>query len=143
MESMRDSGTDGAMSEKILSVGKIWRGDYPLWFSFWVLVVGAGFGMLCFWIYLGKAVLQAGSAPHSLSAMLGPALWLLIAGLLFGICSLYLLIAAIGAWRSAGRYTGWKIWRWLTWIALIFGMYQFAFLLFTLLDAILSSPATG
>jgi hypothetical protein len=131
------SGTDGATPKTTISIGKIWRGEYPLWFSFWALCVGAGLGMMFFWGALGTSVMQAGSALHSLAAWLGPALWLLIAGPLFGVCCLYLLIAMIGAWRSAGRYTGWKIWRWLTWIALVFGMYHFAFLLFTLLNSIL------
>jgi len=99
--------------------------------------------MMFFWVSLGNAVLQSGSALHSLSVWLGPTLWLLFGGLLFCACCLYLLIAMIGAWRSAKRYEGWKIWRWLTFAALIFGMYQFAFLLFTLLSSILSSPAAG
>ena len=127
------------MTKQSLAIGRIWRGDYPLWFSFWVLSVGAGIAMASFWIFLGKGVTQAGSALHSLSAWLGPFLWLLIAGLLFGACCLYQLIAMIGAWRSAGRYTGWKIWRWLTWIALIFCLYQFASLMLTLLHFILAS----
>jgi len=138
-----NSPSAGALPEKTALIGKIWRGDYPLWFSFWVLNVGAAFGMMFFWVSLGKAVTQSGSALHSLSARLGPALWLLCGGLLFGACCLYLLIAMIGAWRSARRYEGWKIWRWLTFAALIFGLYQFAFFLFALLSSILSSPAAG
>ncbi|MDR2726676.1 MAG: hypothetical protein LBC10_01630 [Deltaproteobacteria bacterium] len=134
----RSVETNSATPAKTGPIRKIWRGDHPLWLHFWVLYIGAGLGIMIFWSNLGKAVARPDSPLHNLSARLGPALWLLIASPLFMACCLYLLIALVGAWRSAKRYEGWRIWRWLAWSGVIFGAYQLTSIVLLVLDSILA-----
>ena len=126
----------GASPKKTGFIGKVWRGDYPLWLSFWVLCLGTGLAMMFFWSSLGMAVIKPGTLLHSLAAWLGPVLWMVIALPLFGASCLYMLIALVGAWRSAGRYQGWKIWRWLAWLVLAFVMVNIAIPLLLRLDSL-------
>jgi hypothetical protein len=106
--------------------GKTWRGDQPLWVNFWVLMVGGGLLFKMFWSSLGVAVMREGTPLSNLRLRMGADVWLLLTGPLFILSSLYLVIVMVGTWRSAGRYQGPKIWRWLAMLCVGYGLCQFA-----------------
>ena len=108
-----------------------------MWFSWWVLCLGAALGMLIFWSGLGGTIATPGSPLNRLVASIGTRNWLFCAAPLSFLCMMYMFIALIGTWRSSRRYTGWKGWRWLAWIGVLLMLYGLVRLVFILLIQLL------
>ena len=132
--------TDAGAAKRSWFIGRVWRGEYPLRLSFWGLSVGIGVLMLLFWSNVGGTVARPGSPLNTFVESIGQRNWLLISGPLSGLCWIYLIISLVGVWRSARRYEGWRIWRWLSWIFVAFGLYFLVRLLLMILVSFLAVP---
>lgn len=97
----------------------VWNGRLPLWFHFWVLY---SFVSLAFCVPLESyinIVGAPGGEVGSLSEELGNLLGVVLLIITFVV---YEVIATVGVWRSARRYTGSKVWPVLVRILVVFSL---------------------
>lgn len=94
---------------------KLWKGEYPLFVSFW----GFGFLVLFCLGFLFGAIPQKGLTGW-LIFNFGP-IGGFITFLIFCVCFyVYIVILYVGIWRSANKYTGRSIWKIITKILVCF-----------------------
>lgn len=92
-------------------VGKLWRGEYPLHITFW------GFAFL--------PLLLGGSATIFMlsSRYLSKEDFMLIYPFYITLFGFYNFVSLVGLWKSAGKYNGREVWKALSWIFVVIGMY--------------------
>lgn len=94
---------------------KLWKGEYPLFVSFW----GFGFLVLFCLGFLFAAIPQK-ELSEWLIFNFGP-MGGFIAFLIFCVCFyVYIIILYVGIWRSANKYAGRSIWKVITKILVCF-----------------------
>ncbi|MCT4625835.1 hypothetical protein [Halodesulfovibrio sp.] len=85
-------------------LGKLWRGEYPLWVHYWIYGVVACFALFAAFVFTWAKVMPRLSSGAAGGVEL--AFFLLF---LFGPC--YLLVALRGVWLSAEDYAGHQFWK--------------------------------
>ncbi|OBQ46239.1 hypothetical protein [Halodesulfovibrio spirochaetisodalis] len=99
-------------------LGKLWRGEYPLWISFWCFGCAVGYILFAVFIFSLSASIKRMGA-ESLGA----------AELVF-LCSFivfpaYMVVALRGIWKSAEQYEGVPFWKGAAKLAVIMACIKF------------------
>jgi len=89
-------------------ISRLWRGDIPLWKSFWLFGVGGG-ALLGLPIF--SAMLALTDVPDETTALV------FVSAL--GVLLLYLIWAFVGIWRAAKVYSGKPVWATLAKLAVV------------------------
>ena len=97
--------------------GKLWRGEERLVVTYWV------FGTVLLWGLTGIGAQFMNALSHVAEASLGG----LLAVLAYYIATLvYVGFVWVAIWRSASRYSGWRIWSLLAKAVVVIGAVSIA-----------------
>lgn len=83
---------------------KLWNGEYPLWKTFWLFNVLVSY-VICLSFVFFVAAFTKGGASGTLVWGMSTCLWVA-----------YSFIALGGLWRSAQAYTGFWLWKYLSYL---------------------------
>ena len=98
---------------------KTWRGDYPLWLTYWVIGVGGNMALLA--VLAGLWLATAGwPLPLAAAALPAPpvqaAMWAVwTVGVAWHAFTLH------AVWQAGDAYTGWRGWPWAARAAYLLG----------------------
>jgi hypothetical protein len=114
----------GAEFPKPAMIIQLWRGEIPLWKTFWLFGMGGG---LVLGLPIFSAMLALTDVPDDTTASI------FLAALSFLL--VYLIWVFVGIWRAANRYSGEKAWAVLAKIAAVAGTFNIGLLMVSVLFA--------
>lgn len=115
-------------------LARLWRGEYPLWITFWIFGAGIPFVI---WFLFQTLVLTSGmqemmtqnpSPDEMMEMMRGKFRSMMI---MSAIMFPYQFIVAVGLWRAARVYEGFALWRVLVQICVVLFFISIPFTLFS------------
>ena len=105
-------------------ITQLWRGEIPLWKTFWLFGVGGG---LVLGLPIFSAMLALTDVPDDITAMV------FLAAL--GFLLVYLTWVFVGIGRASNKYSGERIWVVLAKIAVVAGTFNIVLLMVSVLFA--------
>ena len=95
-------------------LSRLWRGEYPLWKTFWLFSVLVNFCLVMFFAYFDYLTvampLWFARMARSIIDVIGVSAWVGFFVVLAGLVFIYSFVVLVGLWRSASKYTGPKVW---------------------------------